>query len=267
MGFLCREWQLLLSALMFYTKIPLPFRVDYEESSLNRATRYLPIIGAVVGIMAAVVYLAAAMIWPVQVSVWLSMAVGIILTGAFHEDGFADACDGFGGGWQSHRILDIMKDSRVGAFGAFGAIFMLSGKFLALSSIATAGGFYLAAVLVAGHSLSRWGAVILVWRSSYARANEDGKAKPLATSFSNTSFAIATILAIVPLALLPLFTALAGLAAVVMVAEIARRYFERWIGGYTGDCLGAVQQLGELVFYLVVLAGCPSMAAYQMFIC
>lgn len=253
-----KQWQLLLAAFMFYTRIPVPFKFSHHEDMLNSATRYLPLIGWIIGAFSAAVFLAASLIWPVSIAIWSSMVISLVLTGAFHEDGFADACDGFGGGWETGRTLEIMKDSRIGAFAAFGTFFMLSGKFLVLKEIAAVSPLFLAAAMVGAHSLSRWAAVAVIWSSNYVRANEDGKAKPLARSFSNQSFFVATVLTLLPLALLPLALAISALIVTIIVAIIARSYLQRWIGGYTGDCLGALQQLSELGFYLLMSAGLGS---------
>jgi adenosylcobinamide-GDP ribazoletransferase len=253
-----REWQALLAAILFYTRVPVPVDLPHAESLLNRATAYLPLIGGLLGAVTAAVALAAGLLWPPAVAVWLAMTVGVLLTGAFHEDGFADACDGFGGGWERDRILTIMKDSRIGAFGAFGTWFLLSGKFLALCGLVHHGGaFALAGALIAGQAVSRWVAVTIVWRSAYVRGEAGGKAKPLATGLSGGSMGLATVFGGAPLALLPWPAIGLGLAAVFLVGESARRYFDRHLGGYTGDCLGAAQQAAELVFYLAVLATVP----------
>jgi adenosylcobinamide-GDP ribazoletransferase len=244
--------------LLFYTRVPVPVDLPHAESLLNRATAYLPLIGGLLGAVTAAVALAAGLLWPPAVAVWLAMTVGVLLTGAFHEDGFADACDGFGGGWERDRILTIMKDSRIGAFGAFGTWFLLSGKFLALCGLVHHGGaFALAGALIAGQAVSRWVAVTIVWRSAYVRGEAGGKAKPLATGLSGGSMGLATVFGGAPLALLPWPAIGLGLAAVFLVGESARRYFDRHLGGYTGDCLGAAQQAAELVFYLAVLATVP----------
>ncbi len=111
-----RQLRLLLTAVMFYTRLPVPRWVGHSDDQLNRATVYFPLIGWLVGGVAAGVYWGAAQLWPPLVAVLLSTGAGVLLTGAFHEDGLADTCDGFGGGWTRERILTIMKDSRVGKY-------------------------------------------------------------------------------------------------------------------------------------------------------
>src|SRR3989442_594713 len=109
------QWQLLRTAIMFYTRIPVG-NMHHASDRLNNATRYLPFIGWITGGAMALVLCGAGHLAPWPVSILLSLITGIWITGAFHEDGFADMCDGFGGGWTKEKILLIMKDSRIGAF-------------------------------------------------------------------------------------------------------------------------------------------------------
>ncbi|MBC7685477.1 MAG: adenosylcobinamide-GDP ribazoletransferase [Bdellovibrionales bacterium] len=256
MAYLVHQARLFFIALQFFTRLPIPRWVGFEPGWLHHASRYFPLVGLVVAAVAALVYAAAAYAWPTPVAVLLSMAASIYLTGAFHEDGFADMCDGFGGGMTRERVLEIMKDSRIGTYGAVGAGLLLALKFILLSRLAPAS--VIAALLVA-HPLSRLAAASLIWKLEYAR--DDGKAKPLAQEMSHAEFAIAAGCAVVPLALAggagylgwPVIGA-SVLAAFAMAAWIGRKCVRR-IGGYTGDCLGAVQQLSEVVIYLCLLAG------------
>jgi adenosylcobinamide-GDP ribazoletransferase len=106
-----------------------------RAEALNRSARYFPAVGLLVGGIGALVYLGAAQLWPQAVAVLLSMAATIYATGAFHEDGLSDTVDGLGGGWEKLRILEIMKDSRVGSYGVVAMVLALLGKFLLLSSL------------------------------------------------------------------------------------------------------------------------------------
>jgi adenosylcobinamide-GDP ribazoletransferase len=249
------QLRLFFTALQFFTRLPIPRWVGFEPHWLNQASRYFPLVGLVVAAIAAGVYALAIRLFPAPVAVLLSTAAGIYATGAFHEDGFADVCDGFGGGMTPERVLDIMKDSRIGAYGAIGILLLLMLKCAALAQLSP--GAVIAALLVA-HPLSRLMATALIWRLDYARA--EGKAKPLAHKMSGAEFAFAAASALLPAlaagwsGALPWSGIAAGaLAAALATAWLARKFVRR-IQGYTGDCLGAVQQLTELVFYLGVLA-------------
>src|SRR6187402_617597 len=141
------QWKIFLTAVMYFTRInvrkmglyknipPLPDNADVGPSAnepeyLNKAPLYFPLVGWIVGGVSVLVYLVFSRLLSSDIGVLASMVAGILLTGAFHEDGFADVCDGFGGGWTKENILSIMTDSRVGAFGVIGIISMLAAKYL-----------------------------------------------------------------------------------------------------------------------------------------
>jgi adenosylcobinamide-GDP ribazoletransferase len=249
------QLRLFFTALQFFTRLPIPGWVGYEQHWLHQSSRYLPLVGVVVGAIGAGVYALAAIWFPAPVAVLLATAMTIYSTGAFHEDGFADMCDGFGGGASAERVMEIMKDSRIGAYGAIGIGCLLALKCVTLSLLAPAAAV---AALFVAHPLSRLMAAALLWRLDYARA--EGKSKPMAQKMSSTEFAIAALTAGLPALLLGVmghlsWAALGGgvLAASLATAWLARNFVRR-IGGYTGDCLGAVQQLTEVLFYLCILA-------------
>jgi adenosylcobinamide-GDP ribazoletransferase len=247
--------RLFFTALQFFTRLPIPGWVGFDAAWLNQASRYFPLVGVVVAAITSAVYVLTAWLFPAPVAVALSTAAGIYATGAFHEDGFADMCDGFGGGMTPERVLEIMRDSRIGAYGAIGTICLLGLKLVTLSMLPP---FAAIGALFVGHPLSRLMASSLIWRLDYARA--EGKAKPLAQKMSGAEFTIAAITAAVPALVVVAMRWLtwSALIAGVIVAAIATiwlaRKFVRRIGGYTGDCLGAVQQVSEVMFYLCALA-------------
>jgi adenosylcobinamide-GDP ribazoletransferase len=250
-----QQVRLFFIALQFFTRLPIPSWVGFEASWLQHASRYFPLVGCVVAAIAAAVYFAAAQVLPAPVAAVLSTAASIYLTGAFHEDGFADTCDGMGGGMTRERVLEIMKDSRVGAYGAIGIVCMLAAKLSALAMLPprlAIGALFLA------HPLSRLAAASLIWKLDYVRG--EGKAKPLAQQMTTTEFSIAAATALLPAPIL-LVTGwiapaalLAALLAAVLAAVWLGRKLQARLGGYTGDCLGAVQQLAEALIYVTVLA-------------
>lgn len=250
-----QQLRLFFIAVQFFTRLPIPRWVGFEQEWLHHASRYFPLVGIVVGAIGAGVYAAAALLLPAPVAAVLSTAATIYATGAFHEDGFADTCDGLGGGMTRERVLEIMKDSRVGAYGAIGVVCMLGAKCSALAMLPPAGAI---GALLLAHPLSRLAATSLIWRMEYARA--EGKAKPLAERMTTAEFGIASMtVAIAALLLLAsgtleLRAVLAALLAAGAATWWLARKFAQRIGGYTGDCLGAVQQLAEALIYLAVLA-------------
>jgi adenosylcobinamide-GDP ribazoletransferase len=250
-----QQLRLFFIALQFFTRLPIPGWIGFEASWLQLASRYFPLVGCVVAAIAAAVYFAAALVLPAPVAAVLSTAASIYLTGAFHEDGFADACDGLGGGMTRERALEIMKDSRVGAYGAIGIVCMLAAKLSALAVLpprVAVGALFLA------HPLSRLAAASLIWKLEYVRG--DGKAKPLAQQMTSTEFAIAAVTALLPAPVLIALgwiapnALLAALLGAVLAALWLGRKLQKRLGGYTGDCLGAVQQLAEVFIYIGVLA-------------
>jgi len=248
--------RLLLLAVQFYTRLPVPAWVGYSDELLNQATVYFPLVGWLVGGVAAGVFAGARFVLRNDdVALLLSMVAGILLTGAFHEDGFADVCDGFGGGWTQAKILEIMKDSRLGTYGATGLGLLLAGKFLALRGLPTAA---VAPALLVAHPLSRATALTCIFSHRYARANEDSKAKPVAKKMQLGELANGLLLGVLPLAAYAVWqhrpAVLLLIIPLAVIKTALARYFQRWIGGYTGDCLGAIQQVAEVACYLFLLA-------------
>lgn len=249
-------------AVGFFTRIPVTTPADFQESDLNHSAKYFPLVGILVGTVGATAFLLTAEIFPGNIAVLLSMAVTVYLTGAFHEDGLADSADGFGGGWDSERILTIMQDSRLGTYGALALFLMLFAKFQVLSELPVQ---LVAYVLVAAHALSRLSAIYVMATLAYVKPN--GKAKPLASKVKANDLIVATLFGLLPLALLywqlssfavnlsdfPVLT-LSWLFPVLIVWFWWRNKMKRWLGGYTGDCLGTMQQITELAFYFGVLA-------------
>jgi adenosylcobinamide-GDP ribazoletransferase len=248
------EVRLFLTALMFYTRIPCPAWVGYSDEQLNRSTRYFPAMGWVVGAIVGLCYGLARFILPVPVSVVLSLAAGAMATGAFHEDGFADVCDGFGGGADPRRTLDIMKDSRVGAFAVFGRVLLFGVKVTALADLGAVGVWPTVAAILFAHVVSRWCVVTVIWRDTYARDDLTSKVKPIGRSISGWGVVAASAW-LVPFAGLAWWRPwwLLALPAAVLARLVLGGWFRRRLGGYTGDCLGCAQQVIEIVVLLTVL--------------
>lgn len=243
------ELQVFLTAVMYFTKIPCPSWVDHSPEYLNKSSRYFSLVGIIVGGVGGGVFYLFDFIFPHSISVLLSMLATIWLTGAFHEDGLADMFDGFGGGWTKDKILEIMKDSRIGTFGAVGVIGILALKFLTLNSLPSS---TIPLLLIAGHALSRFLASTLSFTHDYAR-NDSANAKPAATKMSVFSVVISAILGLFPLVFFNSYWILLSLIPVILVHLYLGHFYNRWIGGFTGDCSGAAQQLTEVTFYLSVL--------------
>ncbi|MBS2097319.1 adenosylcobinamide-GDP ribazoletransferase [Carboxylicivirga linearis] len=242
---------LILTAFGFFTRIPIPFNIAFSQENLNKCNRYFPLVGYFVGGAAALIYWLATFLFPDSLAILLSMAASILLTGAFHEDGFADVCDAFGGGWTKEKILVIMKDSRVGAYGAIGIILLLISKYTAISSIPTG---LIALSMIVAHVNSRFMAVWTMHTLPYVREDESSKSKPITKSLHHKDLLIAFVLTIPSLFILADVKILFIIPLLIVSKLFLEQYFKKWIGGYTGDCLGTIQQTCELVIYLTLVA-------------
>jgi adenosylcobinamide-GDP ribazoletransferase len=249
-----QELKIFFTALTFFTRIPSPFASDvHNEDLLKRSAKYFPLIGWIVGGICALVLWISGQLLPHSISIVLSIIAGILVTGAFHEDGFADTCDGFGGGWTKERILEIMKDSRIGSYGAIGIVLILLTKYLLLSETL----FHrLPLIIIAAHCISRLASTHCIYTHEYVGNQGTSKAKPLCSSISSIEMIIGSIFGIAPLFWLGSVWFLITIIPVFIAKWWLTRYFTKWIGGYTGDCLGAIQQVTEIVFYIAVLIIC-----------
>ena len=242
------ELQLFLVAVMFYTRIPVSQKIGYSEENLQKSIKYFPLIGWMVGGLSALVYIGLSFLpLPTTIIVLLSMIASVMVTGAFHEDGFADVCDGFGGGWTKEKILAIMKDSRLGTYGAIGLLLIFLCKFYLLLEMPSQ---IVPIAFIAGHSLSRLAAASFFVTHSYAREGSDSKTKGVAQQPGSVTILIACLFGLLPLFLFRSPEYFLLLIPVFLVKWLLGRFFQKWIGGYTGDCLGATQQLTEVVIYL-----------------
>jgi adenosylcobinamide-GDP ribazoletransferase len=263
------HWHLFLTAIMFLTRIPVPKNLPHSQSLLQGAARYFSWVGILIGGSAAFIYWVTHYFFSPALSVLLSMITTLLITGAFHEDGLADCFDAFGGGWNKEKILTIMKDSRLGTYGVIGLVAALSLKFILLYDIAADVPLKnMILLLITAHTFSRLMAVTVMQQLTYVQDIDLSKSKPLANEqLSTWEIIIATLGAAIPLTLLLFFLLPISLlenpgmvlkipfqlfillAPALIFRNRAIKFFKKWIGGYTGDCLGATQQICEIGFY------------------
>jgi adenosylcobinamide-GDP ribazoletransferase len=247
------ERAIFLLTVQFLTRLPVRDPTLWSNARMAAIPRYFPAVGALVGALMAAVWALAALVLPPVPAALATVAFGLLLTGAFHEDGFADACDGLGGGATRERALEIMRDSRLGTYGVAGLGLMLAGKVAVLAALPIA---LVPVALVAGQALSRASAVAAIATGRYAR--DHGTAKPVQEGVDRTSARVVLLSALVVAGLavlaLPPAALAGGLAGLVLGHLAMRAAYERKLGGYTGDCLGAVQQCSEIGFLLGLLA-------------
>lgn len=254
-----KEIRIFFTALMFYTRIPCPQYTDHQDDYINKSTRYFPLTGWIVGIISFAAFYVAFYLFGLELAVILSLAAGILTTGAFHEDGLADVFDGFGGGWTKERILDIMKDSRLGTYGVVAVIFLIAIKYLALEQlmgkIMNQGWFFVFLCFITYHALARLTAINISFIIPYSRADASSKSKPIAKSTTSLEVILAYFFGLFPLILLSCFFIPFAwvLLPMIIVCLYAAYYFKKWIDGYTGDCLGAAEQIAECAILLSFL--------------
>lgn len=253
-----RQLALFFVALQFLTRLPVPILRDFQPDWIARSARYFPLVGALVGALSATVFVAASQIWSGVLPALLAVAAGVLITGAFHEDGLADTFDGLGGGQTPARRLEIMKDSRIGTFGALALGLALALKIAALAELPIWIG---ALSLVAAHAGGRAAAVIAMRLLSYAGDRDQTKVKPVAAGVTTGEVIIGlafAILALIPLLFVaPTATAIAVVVGALFAASIARTG-SRLIGGWVGDTLGATEQLFEAGL-LLAMAGAAAL--------
>ncbi len=235
-----------LLALQFLTRLPV--RVDYSPEAMAASPRFYPAVGVVVGALAALVW--ALCPWSPVVSALVTLAVLVALTGGLHEDGLADTFDGLGGIRPKERAMEIMRDSRIGTYGVLALILSLGIRSAAFAELHA-----LPAVLIAGAAASRGAMVWAMATSRYARSQGAGSAVAQGIDAEALRIAALTVaLATLPLiVLLPLKSVLCGAVGLTLAAYAMRAWYLRRLGGYTGDCLGAVQQAAEIGFLLGLL--------------
>lgn len=263
------QWSLALLALSFLTRIPVKISVDVNADMLSKASRYFALIGVFIGTLCALCFLALSFVLPTHIAILLAMGFSLLLTGAFHEDGWADVWDGFGGGWKVTDKLNIMKDSRVGTYGASALIIILLLKYQTLSLLADVNPIYVIYALILSHTLSRALATSLIYNMPYVREDALTKVKPLAQNLSLKSLVILcftgllVLIFVITQSVMTIEQALYLLLFLYLLRLAIKAWFIRQLGGYTGDCLGAAQQLSEVFIYLVLVSWFSSSSAIK----
>ncbi|UZN07661.1 adenosylcobinamide-GDP ribazoletransferase [Leptospira santarosai] len=248
------EWNRFCSSWIFATRLPVPPFYAYSESTAS--TRYFPLIGWIVSIVTSFSTYFLSWILPVEISVVFGMILSVLSTGGLHEDGFADVCDAFGGGWNKEKILEIMKDSRIGTFGALGLILTLILKYLLLVKLFQMSPRIFLFTSWFAHGASRWLALVLMVSLPYAGNDGLSKSKSMVKKLSSFDFILSTFFGCFPAICFafryqdPIANILFGFLLSFSFVLYFRNYFRKWIGGFTGDCLGFTQQGTELLFYL-----------------
>jgi len=238
---LCSEMAV---AFQFLTRIPMP-SIAFEADSLSRATKFFPLVGLVVGSGAVLVqkllmsHMSRPLV-PLIVLIYL-----VLITGCLHEDGLADTADGFGGGRTKDQILAILKDSRIGSYGATALVLSLLSRYLLLASLPME---HFAAYVISSNVLCRWSSLPLSYFLPPAR-EQDGQGARIAKLTSLASLIFGSVFGLVVVAFALRWSAVAPLLAAILMVALSRWLYARRIGGVTGDCFGATNQLTEIAVY------------------
>jgi adenosylcobinamide-GDP ribazoletransferase len=234
-----------LVAFQFLTRLPLAW-VKYRSDALIRSAAYFPIVGAVVGACAWLVHILLRNHLPSPIVAITVLLSTILITGALHEDGLADVADGFGGGWNREQVLTILKDSRIGSYGALALIFSIGTRFFLLSQIPD---YRFGAIVICAHTLCRWTALPLGYGLAPARL-DDSQGARIAGRLPLQSVSLGTIFMLVITVYFYRLQFWRPLLAAILVTTISAFYFKYRINGVTGDCFGATNQLTEIAVYL-----------------
>lgn len=241
-----------LRALSFLTILPVGQNAHVQEKELARSMAFFPLVGLVIGLVLAGGYYLFSLFLPKSIVLWLTIGLLALLTRGLHLDGFADTLDGLASGGSKERMLEVMRDSRIGAFGVIGLIFLIGGKYLSLDRMSDAS---IPPSLILMAVMGRNSMGLVCFRSPYARSSE-GLAKPFTKNlgYPEIAFSLATafVIAVLVLGMKGIFVFLG-----TCLFSLGYRFFcIKKLGGVTGDVLGAADELSELIclFLLIILS-------------
>lgn len=253
------QWLLLRLAIVFLTRWPIEIKQKVEDQTLNLATGYFALVGLLVAFVSASAFVLAQLGLPSSVAVVIAMMASVLFTGAFHEDGLADTADGLGGGWTVETKLNIMKDSRIGTYGSCALLLVLLLKYQLLLALSLSSIQLVVVSLFIAHSFSRALAVSVIASLDYVQLDKESKTKPVAQSLSSVSkrVLVLTLAILFSSVWLMGFLTLGQIFVLAIAALVLRwlliKFIDRQLGGYTGDVLGAFQQIFEVSIYATVL--------------
>ena len=237
-----------LGTVSFFTRIPVRLK-EINQEDLDRSLRYFPFLGCLLGSISALLFFLIQEPLGIDPALIISIAICVLLTGALHEDGLADFADGFGGGYTKEKILEIMKDSRIGTFGAIALIFIFTLKFSLLKNLSIS---TIPVAIVIAQGLSRITACSLTWRLSYARETASYAGQLLKNPQRRMDIVVQCLTGVIIFYFLPFQLSIGLLTIMFLFHFFFSRWILKWIGGYTGDCLGAAQQISEVLILAAV---------------
>ncbi|HZP06431.1 MAG TPA: adenosylcobinamide-GDP ribazoletransferase [Terracidiphilus sp.] len=232
------------TAFQFLTRVPLP-AFAWSSSGLSRSAKFFPLVGVAIGSAAAVLHLWLSPHFPASIAAMLIVLFTVLVTGGLHEDGLADVADAFGGGHDPDQILSILKDSRIGSYGAIALLFSIASRVLLLALIP---GDRFTRYVISAQMLCRWTILPLGFVLPAARKQE-GQGARVAKQVSLISLTVGSFFAFGIMVFLLRIDAVEPIIVTLLLTVLSGLYYRSRIGGITGDCFGATIQLAEIAVY------------------
>lgn len=241
------------ATIIFFTRLPLWRWVDVPKSYYSRVVELWPLAGWLTAFVTVAVLFACSYVFPPVIAVIMALVARLLLTGALHEDGLADFCDGFGGGGTRERVLAIMKDSHIGTYGVIGLVIYY---LLMVGTLSSMGAWPACLAILSADPWSKWCTSQIVNVLPYARNEETAKNHTVYRRMGTGAWALSLLLGVLPSVFIlrrEIYPVVA-MAVCMMVVGLLLLMLHKRIGGYTGDCCGALALLGELSYYLTMVA-------------
>ncbi len=242
----------LAATIMFFTKLPLWKYIEVDKTHFKHVVPLWPLAGWLTAGLMMLVYWGASFVFPTPICILLALVSRLMLTGALHEDGYADFCDAFGCFSSRERTLEIMKDSHIGSYGVIGLIIYFLLVFMSLTLLPS----QLLPMAFCADPFCKFVSANIINLLPYARDEKQAKNKVVYSRMKPTEFFVCLVLGMLPLLLLPHYSLILAGVMPVLVSAFLFLWMRKRIGGYTGDCCGATFILNELAFYLALLAIC-----------
>jgi len=248
-----KQWVLLCYAFSFFSRLSVPRSTDFKAYPFHLGNVYFPLVGALSALIGFCVFYAAQSVFDNTISVIVMLIASLLFTGALHEDGFADSCDGFGGGYTKKQCLAIMKDSQIGTYGVIGLILLFTLKVNLLTNLSMQSNTIFFGVLLTAGMLSRLSLLAVIQCSLYAREDETSKAANSSHALPTKYLLVAILMSLGSMYWMPILWSVLILCLLTVSTLLGRTYFNKQIQGYTGDCLGFLQQLNEILIFFILL--------------
>jgi adenosylcobinamide-GDP ribazoletransferase len=251
------DWLSFITAVQFLTRVPLSTAPASAEA-LRRSPVYFPLVGGLIGLTTTAAFWLGTGVWPAWLAVIAALAFEAWLTGALHEDAVADFCDAFGGGWTRERTLEILRDSRIGTYGVLGVTFAVALRGAATLALFATDVHVLTwgSAVIAAAAMGRWMMVVAMWAVAPV-PNREGLAQDVGRRVTTRDLIVSSVWAVPCVAVFVALHPLHALLAAVLLALFSWNFLvfiQKRVGGTTGDCLGCLGYLSQVLVLLVASA-------------